>query len=210
MIQVAIVEDSAVVRHGLETTINNETQMRCICSCGSAEEALKQLPRLKPEVVLMDIQLPNLSGIECTAQLKQLLPSVQIVMVTVYEDTNRIFDALKAGACGYLLKRSIEERVVAAILEAKQGGVPMTSVIARKLIATFQAPPVADHAIEGLSRREIEILELLAHGHGNKQIAAKLSISANTIHWHLNRIYEKLHVNSRTQAVMKFKGGSLQ
>lgn len=208
MIRVAVVEDSAIIRRSLEAIINKAPGMQCVCACDTAEDALRRLPRATPDVVLMDIQLPNLSGIECTAELKQLLPSVQIIMVTVYEDTDRIFKALKAGACGYLLKRSTPEQIVAAIAEVQQGGAPMTSEIARKVIATFQSSSAYSAEVEALSRRELEILDLVSQGYSNKEIAGRLSLSGGTVHWHLKNIYEKLHVHSRTQAVVKFKQNS--
>lgn len=208
MIRVAVVEDSAIIRRSLEAIINKAPGMQCVCACDTAEDALRRLPRATPDVVLMDIQLPNLSGIECTAELKQLLPSVQIIMVTVYEDTDRIFKALKAGACGYLLKRSTPEQIVAAIAEVQQGGAPMTSEIARKVIATFQSSSAYSAEVEALSRRELEILDLVSQGYSNKEIAGRLSLSGGTVHWHLKNIYEKLHVHSRTQAMVKFKQNS--
>ena len=153
----------------------------------------------------MDIQLPKLSGIECTAQLKQLLPSAQIIMVTVYEDTERIFKALRVGACGYLLKRSKPEELLAAIRDVRKGGAPMSREIARKVIASFQEPTTAATQVEGLSPREHEILELLTKGFTNKEIADRIGISDGTVHWHLRHVYNKLHVRSRTEAAMKYE-----
>jgi DNA-binding NarL/FixJ family response regulator len=152
----------------------------------------------------MDIQLPDISGIECTAQLKQLLPSVQIIMVTVYEDTERIFKALRAGACGYLLKRCTPEELLGAIREVRQGGAPMSREIARKVIASFQEPVAAAAEVEGLSPREREILELLAGGFPNKEIADRVGLTDGTVRWHLRHVYHKLHVRSRTEAALKF------
>jgi DNA-binding NarL/FixJ family response regulator len=152
----------------------------------------------------MDIQLPDISGIECTAQLKQLLPSVQIIMVTVYEDTERIFKALRAGACGYLLKRCTPEELISAIREVQQGGAPMSREIARKVIVSFQEPVATTAEVEGLSPREREILELLAAGFPNKQIAARVGLTDGTVRWHLRHVYHKLHVRSRTEAALKF------
>src|SRR2546430_3983587 len=138
MIKIAIVEDHKPTREGLETIINLSAGHKCVCTCGSAEEALTMLPLHRPEVVLMDIQLPNMSGIQCVAQLKELLPEVQVIMVTVYEDPDRIFRALRAGASGYLLKRATSEQVLSAIHDVRQGGAPMSGEIARKVIAHFQ------------------------------------------------------------------------
>ena len=163
------------------------------------------LPKHEPEIVLMDIQLPKASGIECTARLKQLLPAVQIIMVTVYEDTERIFKALSAGACGYILKRCPPEELVAAIREVRQGGAPMSREIARKVIGSFQNPLAANQEVEELSPREREILELLAQGFANKEIADRLGVSDGTVRWHLRHVYEKLHVRSRTEAALKFR-----
>jgi DNA-binding NarL/FixJ family response regulator len=165
---------------------------------------LQELPGHQPEVVLMDIQLPKMSGIECTTQLKKLLPSVKIIMVTVYEDTERISAALRAGACGYLLKRCTPEDLVAAVREARLGGVPMPREIARKVIAAFQQPITSASEVEDLRPSEKKILELLAHSLSNKEIANRLGLSASTVRWHLENIYGKLHVGSRTAAVLKF------
>ena len=145
------------------------------------------------------------SGIECTARLKQLLPTVQIIMVTVYEDTERIFKALRAGACGYLLKCCTPEELTAAVREVRQGGAPMSREIARKVIASFQEPVVAAAEVQELSAREREILELLAAGHSNKAIASRLGLTESTVRWHLWHVYDKLHVRSRTEAVLKFQ-----
>ena len=205
MTKIAIVEDNATIRESLIEFAQADPECRCVCACATAEEALKQIPKYAPDIVLMDIQLPNLSGIECTAQLKQLLPSVQIVMVTVYEDTERIFKALRAGACGYLLKRCALEELTAAIREIRQGGAPMSREIARKVIASFQNPVMASAEVEELSPREREILELLAQGFSNKEIAQRVGISDGTVRWHLRHVYEKLHVRSRTEAALKFR-----
>ena len=162
------------------------------------------MPKHRPDIVLMDIQLPDISGIECTARLKQLMPSVQIIIVTVYEDTERIFKALRAGACGYLLKRCTAKELVSAIREVRQGGAPMSREIARKVILSFQEPVVTTAQVEGLSPREREILELLAAGLPNKQIAARVGLTDGTVRWHLRHVYHKLHVRSRTEAALKF------
>jgi DNA-binding NarL/FixJ family response regulator len=205
MIRVAIVEDNKLIRESLEDYVHTDPECQCVCACATAEEALKLIPRHAPEIVLMDIQLPNISGIECTARLKQLLPSAQIIMVTVYEDTERIFKALRAGACGYLLKCCTPEELVAAIRDVRQGGAPMSREIARKVIASFQEPAAAAADVQELSPREREILELLAGGHANKEIAGRLSLTESTVRWHLWHVYHKLHVRSRTEAVLKFQ-----
>jgi DNA-binding NarL/FixJ family response regulator len=203
--KIAIVEDNRTIRESLAEFVQADPDYRCVCTCATAEEALSMIPKHQPDIVLMDIRLPDLSGIECTAQLKQLLPSVQIIMVTVYEDTERIFKALSVGACGYLLKRCRPEELISAIREVQQGGVPMSREIARKVIASFQEPVAAAAEVEDLSPREREILELLAQGHSNKEIASRLSLTESTVRWHLWHVYNKLHVRSRTEAVLKFQ-----
>jgi len=205
MTKIAIVEDNKVIRESLMEFIHADPECRCVCACATAEEALKVIPKHEPEIVLMDIQLPNMSGIDCLAQLKQLLPSVHIIMVTVYEDTERIFKALRMGACGYLLKRCAPEELIAAIREVRQGGAPMSREIARKVIASFQEPLATAMEVEDLTAREREILELLANGFPNKQIADRLGLTDGTVRWHLRHVYNKLHVRSRTEAALKFR-----
>jgi DNA-binding NarL/FixJ family response regulator len=205
MTKVAIVEDNKTIRESLVEFVHTDPECQCVCACATAEEALKIIPRHQTEIVLMDIQLPDVSGIECTAQLKQLLPSVQIIMVTVYEDTERIFKALRAGACGYLLKRCTPEELVSALREVRQGGAPMSREIARKVIASFREPLTAAEEVEDLSPRELEILELLVQGFSNKEIASRVGVSDGTVRWHLRHVYHKLHVRSRTEAALKFR-----
>ena len=205
MIKIAIVEDDRTTREGLEMIINLAAGFRCVCTCMTAEDALSMLPIHTPEVVLMDIHLPKMSGIECVAELKMLLPSVQVIMVTVYEDPDRIFCALRAGACGYLLKRSTPEQVLTAIRDVQTGGVPMSSEIARKVIAHFQEQETAAADVEGLSAREREVLDLVVRGLSNKEIVSRLSITIEGVRWHLRNIYEKLHVHSRTEVLVKFR-----
>jgi DNA-binding NarL/FixJ family response regulator len=205
MTKIAIVEDSRVIRESLIEFVHSDSDCTCVCACATAEEALKLIPKHQPDIVLMDVQLPNMSGIECTTQLKQVLPGLHIIMVTVYEDTDRIFKALRAGACGYLLKRCTPEELIAAVREVKQGGAPMSREIARKVIASFQEPLTAAAEVEELSPREREILELLAAGFPNKQIADRLGLTDGTVRWHLRHVYHKLHVRSRTEAALKFR-----
>ncbi|HEY5296672.1 MAG TPA: response regulator transcription factor [Verrucomicrobiae bacterium] len=204
MTKIAIVEDNRVIRESLMEFVKADSECECVYVCATAEKALKEIPKHQPDIVLMDIQLPDISGIECTAQLKQLMPSVQIIMVTVYEDTERIFKALRAGACGYLLKRGTPEELISAIREVRQGGAPMSREIARKVIVSFQEPVTTSAEVEGLSPREREILELLAAGFPNKQIAARVGLTDGTVRWHLRHVYHKLHVRSRTEAALKF------
>lgn len=204
MTKIAIVEDNRVIRESLIEFVHSDPECTCVCSCATAEEALKLIPKQQPDIVLMDVQLPNMSGIECTAQLKQLQPSLHIIMVTVYEDTERIFRALRAGACGYLLKRCTPEELLSAVREVRQGGAPMSREIARKVISSFQEPLTVAAEVEELSPREREILELLASGFPNKQIADRLGLTDGTVRWHLRHVYSKLHVRSRTEAALKF------
>jgi DNA-binding NarL/FixJ family response regulator len=206
MIKVAIVEDHQPTREGLETIINLSNEYHCVCTCKSAEEALSILPSQQPAVVLMDIQLPGMSGVECVAQLKELMPATEVIMVTVYEDPDRIFRALRAGASGYLLKRATPEQVLAALREVHQGGVPMSGEIARKVIAHFQLQNVATAEVEKLSAREREVLDQVVRGFSNKEIAERLGVTVEAIRWHLKHIYNKLHVHSRTEAALKYRG----
>jgi DNA-binding NarL/FixJ family response regulator len=205
MIKVAIVEDDKGIRKSLEWLLESSSEFSCAASCSSAEEAWEILPKAAPEVVLMDINLPARSGIECTAKLKELLPAVQVIMITVYDDSEKVFNALRVGASGYILKRATPERILQAIREVHAGGVPMSGEIARKVLGVFREPvPAPASEEQNLSRREQEILELLAQGCSNKDIASNLSISVETVTWHLRHIYSKLHVRSRTQAALKF------
>lgn len=204
MTRIAIVEDNRVIRESLMEFVKADSECECVYVCATAEEALKEIPKHQADIVLMDIQLPDISGIECTARLKQLMPSVQIIMVTVYEDTERIFKALRAGASGYLLKRCTPDELISAIREVRQGGAPMSREIARKVIVSFQEPVAIAAEVEGLSPREREILELLATGFPNKQIAARVGLIDGTVRWHLRHVYHKLHVRSRTEAALKF------
>jgi DNA-binding NarL/FixJ family response regulator len=205
MIKVGIVEDNKTLREGFETLLNRTPGFQCVCTCGTVAEALKKIPKAQPDVVLMDIQLPDSTGVECTARIKEMMPAVHIVIVTVYEDSERIYSALRAGACGNLLKRAQPEKVIAAIQEAREGGVPMTPEIARKVIAQFRGQATAQEQVESLSDREREVLELVMHGLGNKAIADRMGVTVAAVKWHLQHIYEKLHVHSRTEAALKFQ-----
>jgi len=205
MTKIGIVEDNRVIRESFVEFLHSDPEFSCVCACTTGEEALKQIPKSRPQIVLMDIQLPNISGIDCTAQLKQQLPELQIIMVTVYEDTDRIFKALRAGACGYLLKRCTPEELISAVHEVRQGGAPMSREIARKVISSFREPLAAAAEVEELSPRELEILELLCAGFPNKEIADRLGLSDGTVRWHLRHVYNKLHVRSRMEAALKFR-----
>ncbi|HWD91773.1 MAG TPA: response regulator transcription factor [Verrucomicrobiae bacterium] len=202
-INVSIVEDSDKFRETLCRVLNRAEGFRCLSHYPNAEDALKALPQDKPEVVLMDINLPGMNGVECVRQLKQSLPTVQVMMLTVYEDTENIFNALAAGASGYMLKRTPRDELLDAIREVHRGGSPMTTHIARKVVQSFQRAPAASPT-ETLSPREQEVLDCLAQGFLYKEIAEKLSISYETVHTYIRRIYEKLQVRTRTEAVAKF------
>jgi DNA-binding NarL/FixJ family response regulator len=205
VIKVAIVEDNRTIRQSLRRIIELSSGFQCVCAAGTGEEALTEFPPRQPDVVLMDINLPRMSGIECTSQLRRLMPGVQVIMLTVYEDNERIFQALRAGARGYLLKRAgmEPERLLGAIREVKAGGAPMNSAIARKVVEAFQEPADAGDTFAPLSRREKEILQLLCGGYANKEIADQLHLSIETVRDYLKSIYDKLHVRSRTAAVVK-------
>ncbi|MEY2427918.1 MAG: hypothetical protein QOJ40_803 [Verrucomicrobiota bacterium] len=205
-ISVSIIEDDAPARHILANWIRRADGFAQVSEHGSAESALLKLPQEKPAVVLMDINLPGLNGIECVRQLKALLKETQFVMLTVYEDADHIFNALQAGATGYLLKQTPRNELLAALKQVHAGGSPMTSNIARKVVQAFRqrAPSVTEG--EDLSPREQEVLELLARGYLYKEIAETLGISIPTVNTYVRRMYEKLHVRSRAQAVAKYTG----
>ena len=205
---VAIVEDDSDFRATLAHYLEDAPGYRCVCTCGTTKEALVEIPKVTPQVVLMDINLPGESGIVCTSRLKERLPELQIIILTVYKDIEMIFRALKAGASGFLLKRAPTGDILRAIQEVCSGGAPMTGEIARLIVQSYQTPS-ANH-IQDLSRRELEILELLSEGLSNKEIAARLGISAETVRTHLGHIYEKLHVQGRTEAVTKYLKASSQ
>jgi DNA-binding NarL/FixJ family response regulator len=203
MIKVAIVEDDAPYRNTLRQVIESKRDFACIAEHSTGAEAMERIPHELPEIVLMDLNLPDFSGAEVTASLKASLPDISIVVLTVHNDTEHIFRALRAGACGYLLKQATASEILEAITEAHQGGAPMTASIARKVIAAFHEPPPKNTAVAKLSPREREILELVAEGYTSKEVAEKLSIGKSTVCWNLDEIYKKLHVHSRVQAVNK-------
>lgn len=203
-IRVTMVEDDPGLQESIQKYVNSAPGFRCIGVCANAEAALANIPGNPPDVVLMDIKLPTMSGIECARLLKTAVPTVQILMLTVFEDTELIFNALEAGASGYLLKRFPPPKLLDAIREVYQGGSPMSAPIARKVVESFQRPPTASKPSSVLSQREREVLESLAKGLTYKQIAHEKSISIDTIRTYVRRIYEKLHVQSRTEAVAKY------
>jgi len=203
-IRVSVVEDDSRIRESLIVLIDGVEGFRCVSAYENAEEALEDIPRKAPDVVLMDINLPGMSGIECVRSLKEKMLGMQIIMLTVFEDTDKIFKSLEAGASGYLLKRTSPDQVLNAIREAHNGGSPMSSQIARKVVQSFRKPVEKSDPIVNLSPREEEILRALAQGSRDKEIAEALFISVDTVHSHLRRIYEKLQVRSRTEAVVKY------
>ncbi len=206
-ITVSIVEDNDQLRGTLARVISRAQGFQCLGQYPTAEAALEAIPKDPPNVVLMDINLPGMNGVECVRRLKQLLPKTQVVMLTVYEDTENIFNALAAGATGYMLKRTPQAELLAAIQDVCRGGSPMTTHIARKVVQSCQRAPAATQPTEDLSPREKEVLDCLAQGFLYKEIADKLSISYETVHTYIRRIYEKLQVRTRTEAVAKFLRG---
>jgi DNA-binding NarL/FixJ family response regulator len=202
-ITVSIVEDSGGVREALVRLLRQTSEFRCLGCFASGEAALREIPAAAPDVVLMDINLPGMDGVECARKLHALNPAIRIVMLTVYEKPDHIFNALSAGAVGYLLKQKPSSDLLDAIRDAYQGGAPMSSQIARKVVQFFQnSPPAGGEA--SLSGRELEVLELLAKGYLIKEIADRLGISFVTARTYIRRIYEKLHVHSRAQAVARY------
>jgi DNA-binding NarL/FixJ family response regulator len=203
-VTVSIIEDDAATRGIIAGWIDETSQFRCIAQHGDVASALAALPAQPPDVALVDINLPDLTGIECVRQLKPQLPRTQFVMVTVYGDSEHIFEALAAGASGYLLKRLTRENLLTALEEVHRGGSPMSTSIARKVVQCFQSPRPAASQLETLSPREQEVLHFLAEGYVNKEIADRLALSAPTVATYIRRIYEKLHVHSRAAAIGKF------
>ena len=203
-IHVAIVEDDEEIRASLSDRIASSAAMELVCCCPDAESAMSDLPRCKPDVVLMDINLPKMDGVECVRRLKSQLPEVQFVMLTVYEDNNRLFQSLTAGASGYLLKRTSPARLLSAIREAQAGGSPMTPQIARRVVQYFRRTADGGSELEKLTPRENDVLDQLAKGFRYKEIVENLRISQGTLNGYIRSVYEKLHVQSRTEAVVKY------
>lgn len=203
-ISVAIVEDDVAVREILTEWINQEEGFTCTFAFGTGEKAVETLASQPPKVALVDVNLPGMSGIECVRRLKPLIPQTQFVMLTVYEDSGHIFDALAAGASGYLQKRTPRTGLLTALREVHAGGSPMTSNIARLVVESFQRTEPRDNPPEGLSRRESEVLALIAQGYLYKEVADKIGVSLPTVKTYIRRICEKLHVHSRAQAVARY------
>ena len=204
-IRVAIVEDDEPFREGLKTILAQSDEFVCVAACGSTEEALECLPPAAPDVALVDIALPGLSGVECVRELNILLPGTEFMMLTVFEDYDRIYQALAAGASGYLAKRTSSAELLEAVRDLHNGGSPMSSAIARKVVQAFRQLPPSRPEI--LSLREQEVLSGLARGHLYKQIGEELGISFHTVRSHVQKIYEKLHVHSRAEAVAQMTAG---
>jgi DNA-binding NarL/FixJ family response regulator len=203
-IKVALVEDQPKVRDSWSQLINSFPDFSCVCVCATGEEAIRVIPQDPPDVILMDIFLPRMSGVECTARLKLLMSHVQIVILTAMDDQELVFLALEAGADGYLLKRTKPADLRSALLDVLGGGAPMSSQIARRVIESFRRKTEARDESLRLSIREEQILALLSQGYSNKLIADKLELSIDTVCSHLKHVYDKLHVSSRTEAVVRY------
>jgi DNA-binding NarL/FixJ family response regulator len=204
-IKVGIVEDDDQVRENLATLIGAAEGFECVGTFASGEEALEGMPRRLPDVILMDVNLPGMSGVECVRLLKAQFPHLQVVILTVYDDSDRIFQALQMGASGYLLKRSPSDEILRAVADVHRGGAPMSSYIARKVVQSFQRQGPSDKPSENLSKRENDVLDYVSRGYANKEIAEALGLSLETVRGYLKTIYSKLHVRSRTEAAMKFR-----
>jgi DNA-binding NarL/FixJ family response regulator len=201
-ISISIVEDNAAVRKGLERIIRQTDGFLCLSSYDNAEDAIKELPDIQPDVVIVDIQLPGASGIDCVRHLSTAFPRMQFMMFTIYEDSEQVFEALSAGATGYLLKNTSPDKIPDALRELHAGGSPMTAGIARRVVTSFQKQPAPD-VVNELSSRENEVLQLLSKGFLYKEIAVRLQISTGTVRQHIHNIYGKLQVQNKTEAINK-------
>ena len=206
-IKVAIVDDDEGIRTSLVALIRRAPSLRLAGDYPDAETALKEIPRHPPDVVLMDINLPGIKGVECVRQLKATVPAVQFLMLTVYEDSDSLFNSLKAGASGYLLKRTASSRLLEAIRDVYGGGSPMTPQLARRVVQFFAKPPEGESPVSRLTPGEREFLDQLANGYAYKEIAERMTISIDTVRSYVRTVYEKLHVHSRTEAVVKYLRG---
>ncbi len=206
-IKVAIVDDDEGIRASLAALIRRAPSLRLAGDYPDAESALKDIPRRPPDVVLMDINLPGIKGVECVRQLKATVPEVQFLMLTVYEDSDSLFNSLKAGASGYLLKRTAASRLLQAIRDVHGGGSPMTPQLARRVVQYFSRPAAGESPVSRLTPGEREFLDQLASGYAYKEIAGRMDISIDTVRSYVRAVYEKLHVHSRTEAVVKYLRG---
>ncbi|HET7624066.1 MAG TPA: response regulator transcription factor [Verrucomicrobiae bacterium] len=206
-IKVAIVEDDEGIRASLASLVRRAPDLRLTGDYADAETALKEIPRRTPDVVLMDINLPGMNGVECVRQLKAATPAVQFLMLTVYEDSESLFNSLKAGASGYLLKRTAINRLVQSIHDVHDGGSPMTPQLARRVVQFFSKPAEDHSSVARLTPGEREFLDQLAKGYAYKEIADRMKISIDTVRSYVRAVYEKLHVHSRTEAVVKYLRG---
>jgi DNA-binding NarL/FixJ family response regulator len=203
-IRLAVVEDNLSFRRGLRAIFDLTPGIECVGMYATGEEALRELPKVAPDVVLMDLNLPGLSGIECTRELKRLRPAAQVLMLTIEDDDERVFAALRAGAAGYLLKAATPGEILEGIQLVAQGGSPMSAVIARRVVESFHAGTAPSASKDTLSQREVEVLERIARGKRIKEVAAELQLGVTTVQTYLRRIYEKLQVHSQAEAVAKF------
>ncbi len=206
MISICIIEDLIEIQKGLETIIESDSNFQLLKSFGNAESAIIELPILQPNIVLTDINLPGKNGIDCINEVKTLMPQTQFIMFTIYEDNDQVFEALKAGATGYILKNTSPQKIIEALLELHEGGSPMSPKIARKVLNSFNSDSMANNVNQLISAREQEVLMLLSKGFLYKEIADKLHISMSTVKRHLNHIYSKLQVQNKTEAVNKLYG----
>ncbi len=204
-VRVCVVEDLPEIREGIRFVINQTPGFECLAVFENAEDALSKLPEAQPHIVVMDINLPGMSGIECIRKVRASAPNTQFMMFTVFEDSEQVFEALAAGASGYILKKTPPHKIIEALYELYEGGSPMSASIARKVVNSFQKQSPREE-VNSLSVREKEILDWLAKGLLYKEIADKLSISTGTVRQHIHNIYEKLHVQNRTEALNKVFG----
>ncbi len=206
MITICIVEDILEIQNGLKAILEGDSRFKLLKCFENAEDAIKELPIIYPNIVVTDINLPYKSGIDCVTEIKAILPDIQFIMFTIYEDSDQVFEALKAGASGYILKNTSPEKIIESLIELNDGGSPMSPKIARKVLSTFTTPIINTAINDLISKRELEVLELLSKGFLYKEIADKLNISISTVKRHLNHIYAKLQVQNKTEAVNKLYG----
>jgi DNA-binding NarL/FixJ family response regulator len=206
MITICIIEDLIEIQKGLQSIIESDSRFNLLKCFENAEDAIAQLPILKPDIVLTDINLPGKSGIDCITEIKNEIPETQFIMFTIYEDNDQVFEALKAGASGYILKNTTSEKIIESLIELNDGGSPMSPKIARKVLGSFNIAPNSSSVNDLISKREQEVLELLSKGFLYKEIGDKLNITLSTVKRHLNHIYQKLQVQNKTEAINKMYG----